>query len=388
MCARLEHPPVLPMPEHDAWTRKLTEIASAPLEFCPDFPAIAKRYEAWWHQEIIDRPLFMASRIIDRSRPFSKHFDLLLEDADRWFAETRADMRNIRAIGDYLPNVRVDFGPVFMGEMFGARTEFGSGTTWTHAFIDDDWLVPSGAEGSGAPDWTIDEDSRFWKQFVKLSGMVAADAAGRYLVRTPDYGGSGDVLLNLRGPEKLCIDVIERPDVVSEAANGIYPSWHRAVTENYRRVLSHGAGIIHWIGLWSNAPYVIPACDFNYLIGPEQFNRVFLPDIARRAATVGRAVFHLDGTGATKHIDALLEIPEIRAIQYVTGAGTPSALPWIDMFRKIQTKGRSLVITCLAHEVMPLLDELKPEGLCFVPARGSGDPAIEDVFEALCKRFS
>ena len=30
---------------------------------------------------------------------------------------------------------------------------------------------------------------------------------------------------------------------------------------------------------------------------------------------------HLDGPGATRHIDALLEVPELTAIQYVIGAG-------------------------------------------------------------------
>ena len=67
---------------------------------------------------------------------------------------------------------------------------------------------------------------------------------------------------------------------------------------------------------------MIPACDFNFLIGPREFERLFLPDIARQAATAGRAIFHLDGPGAARHIDALLDLPELQAIQFVPGAGT------------------------------------------------------------------
>jgi len=33
-----------------SWTDKLTAIAQEPLEFCEDFPRIAQRFEAWWHQ--------------------------------------------------------------------------------------------------------------------------------------------------------------------------------------------------------------------------------------------------------------------------------------------------------------------------------------------------
>ena len=379
MTGPVEHPPIDPITARDAWTHRLTAIARQPLAMCPDFPDVAARYEAWWHGDLIDRPLLMASRRIDPSRPRGKHLDLLIADPDRWFDETRADLANTRCIGDALPNIRVDFGPVILGGLLGAKTEFGANTTWTHAFIDDAW--------ANAPDWTIDEDGPFWTTLLKLMAMVAQDASGRYLVRTPDWGGSGDVLLNLRGAEALCIDCIERPDVVKRAVDAIYPAWRQAFTRCHEIALANGAGIIHWIGLWSNAPYLIPACDFNYLIGPTQFNELLLPDIARQTATAGRGVFHLDGPGATKHIDALLEVPEIRAIQYVTGAGTPEALPWLDMFRKIQAKGRSLVINCLNEEIPTLLDELDPGGLCFSPQGSRTDVTVDDVFEMICKRF-
>ena len=375
----IEHLPIEPIVERDAWTKQLTAIAAEPLEFCPDFPEIAARYEAWWHGTLVDRPVFLGSRKIDPRRKHGKHLELLIDEPDRWFEETHADMLNTHRLGDSLPNIRVDFGPVILGGLLGGRTEFGANTTWTHPFIDDDW--------SNAPDGTIDEAGPFWQTLLKRTKTVSADARGRYLLRTPDWGGSADVLLNLRGSEALCIDVLERPDVVRRAVDAIYPAWRRLFTRCHEITLGSGAGIIHWIGLWSNEPYLIPACDFNYLIGPVQFNEIFLPDIARQTATVGRGVFHLDGEGATKHIDALLEIPELRAIQYVTGAGTPEALPWLDMFKKIQSKGRSLVILCYAEEVETLLDELKPEGLCFCPFDGPAGVTVEDAFEAMCKRF-
>jgi hypothetical protein len=216
---------------------------------------------------------------------------------------------------------------------------------------------------------------------------VSADAKGRYIVRTPDWGGSADVLLNLRGSEPLCIDCLERPEVVKTAVDAIYPAWRKVWSRCHEVALGTGTGIIHWIGLWSNEPYLIPACDFNYLIGPREFDRIFLPDIARQCATAGRAVFHLDGPGATNHIDALLEVPELRAIQYVTGAGTPDALPWIPMYRKIQSKGRSLVISCLNEEVPTLLDELDPRGVCFCPQGSRTGVALGDVFNEIERRF-
>jgi len=372
------HPPVIPIAERDEWSKRLREIASTPLLFCEDFPRIAKRYEAWWNQEVLDRPVFAAAVPLDPAGTLPSRLELL-DHPEEWFEATLADMKATRWIGDALPNIRVNFGPVMLGGLLGADTEFGAGTTWTHAFIRDDW--------SNAPDWDIREDTRFWKLLVRLMRMVSEDASGRYLVRTPDLGGSADVLLNLRGSGELCVDVLEKPDVVRAAVDAIYPSWRKGFTELYRVALSHGAGLIHWIGMWSDESYMIPACDFGYLIGPQPFERVFLADIARQAATAGRAVFHLDGPGSTRHLDALLDIPEMRAIQYVPGAGTPSALPWVDMLRRIQDRGRSLVVCCEPSEVLRLCEVLKPEGLMFTPAGGDGWDRIDDVFAAFSRRF-
>ena len=111
----IEHPPVYPIPMHRDWVRELTAIAQQPLGMCPAFPEIAARHEAWWHGDLVDRPLVFAHQAIDPVRRGGRHLDLLISDPDRWFEETRADMLNTRVLGDSLPNVRVDFGPVILG---------------------------------------------------------------------------------------------------------------------------------------------------------------------------------------------------------------------------------------------------------------------------------
>ncbi|MBX7258631.1 MAG: hypothetical protein K1Y02_19880 [Candidatus Hydrogenedentes bacterium] len=371
-------PAVSEIEELGNWTQILTQIAAKPLASCPTFPKIAHRLEAWWHQDCIDRPVFIASYNGNPSRPITRRLELL-QSPLAWLEAKRADMAQIRYVGDAIPNVRADFGPVLLGPMLGGSLEFGADTGWTHAFINDDW--------SNAPDWILRDDNPWWKLLRELTDLVAEDARGNYIVCTPDLGGSADVLLNLRGPENLCVDVMMQPDFIRDQIDAIYPAWREAFTGLYRRAMQAGAGLFHWLCLWSNRPYMVPACDFNYLISPEVFNSVCLPDIARQAATVGRAVFHLDGSGAARHIDALLEVPDIKAIQFTPGEGTPSALPWVDMFKKIQAKGKSVLIFAPANEVLTLCDELKPEGLAFSVTVPKEPCEVEDVFYQVCRRF-
>ena len=366
-------------PQLSVWAQTLQQIAAKPLEFCKDFPTIARRFEAWWAQDLLDRPVFIAAANTNLSRPITRRLELL-DQPTAWFQAKFADMLQLHRVGDALPNIRVDFGPVLLGGMFGGKLEFGADTSWTRAFINDDW--------ANAPEWIIHDDNHWWTLLQELMQRVAEDAAGRYLVCTPDLGGAGDVLLNLRGSTQLCLDMIDQPQLVCEAVDAIYVAWRRAFTTLYECAVKEGAGLIHWLGLWSNRPYIIPACDFNSMIGPQEFENIFLPDIIRQAATIGRAVFHLDGAGAARHIDALLNVPEIQAIQFTPGAGTPSALAWVDMFCRIQRCGRSLLVTCPPEEVIPLSEALRPEGLAILIETQLAPAELDDLFAQLFRRYA
>jgi hypothetical protein len=368
------HPPIHPIPELAGWSAQLGQIATQPLSFCADFPTVARRFEAWWAHDVLDRPIFIGTANMNPAKPITRRLEVI-EQPDIWFEQKLADLQQLHRVGDALPYIRADFGPVLLGGLLGGAVEFGADTTWTHAFIDDGW--------TNAPDWVLHEDNRWWRLLQQLTHRVAEDAIGRYLVCTPDLGGSADVLLNLRGSAPLCMDVIEQPARIDAAVQAIYPSWRKAITRLYDIALGQGAGLIHWLGLWSNQPYMIPACDFNFMIGPREFERLFLPDIAHQAATVRRAVFHLDGPGAARHIDALLDVPDIQAIQFTPGSGTPSALAWVEMFRKIQRRGRSVLVICPPGEVLALCEALRPEGLAILL---DSSPAPDEL-DSLCARF-
>jgi hypothetical protein len=377
MSVNLSGPAVEPVPQISDWTQRLGAISKQPLALCPDFPRIAQRWEAWWQGQSLDRPIFIGSANTNPARPITRRLDLL-HQPEQWFEAKLADMKQQARAGEALPHIRVDFGPVLIGSLLGGRTEIGADTTWTHTMIQDDW--------SNAPH-ALQRDHPWWKLLGDLLDRVAADAAGRYLVCTPDLGGSADVLLNLRGSSELCLDVVEKPDVVRRAVEAIYPAWRTTWIELYRRTVERGAGVIHWLLMWSNQPYMIPACDFNFMIGPPEFE-LLLSDIARQSATAQRAVFHLDGPGAARHVEALLEVPHIRAIQFTPGEGTPSALAWLDMFKLIQSRGRSVYVFCPAHEVLELSKQLKPGGLAIHVTGIQSPQHLSSLYDDLKRSFA
>lgn len=344
-----------------------------PLALCPDFAERAARHEAWWHRSLAGgRPLLLGYANRDPARPVTRRMELMGEPA-RWLEAKRRDAAQLALAADALPFLRVDMGPCCLAALMGLKREYGADTAWSHAFINDDW--------SNVPAWKLDRQCAEWKTFEMLMRAGAEASRGQCLLATPNLGGPCDILTNLRGATELCMDVMDDPGRVAAQAEAMMPARSEAEAFMGETAARHGAGLIHWHMLYSEAPYEIAECDLLFSVGPDIAEKVCLPDIERQSRQAPRCVFHLDGGGSARHIEALLDIPTIHAIQYTPGAGTPSALAWLDMFRLIQAKGRSLLVFAPIAEVPELVRALRPEGLA-IQIDGARDAAH---LEAVCR---
>jgi hypothetical protein len=365
-------------PQLNQWRQVQRSYAAQPLEFCPDFPRIAARHEAWWRCELEGPPLFLATSSRDHSVPGGRRLDLLTQP-EKWMAARLAQLKQTHLVGDALPTIRVDYGPVCLGMLMGAPVEFVSDSTWTHSFIREDW--------SNAPDWKIHADNPWWQLLPRLLRLNAENARGRYITMTPSLGGTADVLLNTRGADQLCLDLVDQPEKIETAVEKIYGTWREAYQILWGILMGTGVGTINWVGLWSDRPYHVLECDFNYLIGPTPFRQFFLPEITRQASAVGRSIFHLDGPGAARHIQSLLDTPEITAIQYVTGAGN-SALAHLEMLKTIQQHGYPLQVTVPVQEAVELSRALDPSGLCLLVEGDLGPDGMDALYSEFSRYYS
>ena len=91
-----------------------------------------------------------------------------------------------------------------------------------------------------------------------------------------------------------------------------------------------------------------------------------------------RNIFHVDGRGVLRHLDQILAIPEINAIQWVQGVGDDlPIMQWIPVIKKIQAAGKGVLVDLQLNELEPLIAETKPDGLFIcVPAEEKDRPDI------------
>ena len=127
-------------------------------------------------------------------------------------------------------------------------------------------------------------------------------------------------------------------------------------------------------------PWYTISCDFICMISEAMFRQTILPSIEREIDYMQYSLFHLDGPGALRHLDTLLELPNLTGVQWIYGAGAGPAERWIDVYRRIQAAGKSLQIVGYygLEEFKAVTPYLQCQGLWFWPMGSFKQPEAED----------
>jgi len=117
----------------------------------------------------------------------------------------------------------------------------------------------------------------------------------------------------------------------------------------------------------------------------DRFNEYNLPILRHEVQGMTENIFHLDGPGVANHLDTILDVPEINAIQWVQGYGPERPImQYVPMIRKIQATGKSVVVDLDLPDLEAFMDAVSPEGI--LPCLNEHDEAVQlDVLNALLK---
>jgi hypothetical protein len=217
------------------------------------------------------------------------------------------------------------------------------------------------------PPLAFDPGNRWWRVTEATLRAQAGMGRGKYFASCPDLVENIDVLASLRGAQTLLVDLIERPDWVKEKIGEI----DRAFEEVYERVyeiirLGDGSSCFGAFRLWGPGRTAKVQCDAAAMISPPMFEEFVVPSLRRQCAGLDHSMFHLDGTQCIAHLDALLAIEELDAIEWTPQDGkAPGGSPeWYPMYRKILEAGKSVqVLGVEPDEVLPLLDAIGGRGV-------------------------
>lgn len=347
----------------------------------PDYESSRKRYQAFWEREIIDRPpVSIAFRKEGANEPLpEKHYDSLEEkwlDIDRRIEEMAEDIARTDYLYDALPVAWPNLGPEVFSAWCGCGYRYGETTTWSEPAIED-WE-------RDFEKTRLDMNHPLFRKMIEFTEKLLAAGRGKFIVGLTDFHPGGDHVAALRDPQNLAIDMIEEPEYVKKALTRANPEFFAAYGVFYNMIHAAGMPTTSWTPLIADNTYYIPSNDFSCMVSNKMFEEFFLPGISQECSFFEKSIYHLDGPGALRHLDSLLSISELDAIQFVPGAGNEGYSRWVNVYRRIQKAKKGIQMMCHVRELPLIFETLRPEGIWFssiggIDSRETADMVVQRI---------
>ncbi|HMD83259.1 MAG TPA: hypothetical protein VKO18_01005 [Terriglobia bacterium] len=332
------------------------------LEGKPDLEEAFSRVEAWFNHEKLDRPLVRFSEHnaeFASSRPLDGYNWPDLKA--RWFdAEFQVDqfMESIRGRtfhGETFPMFFPNLGPNVYAAFHGLELEFGGVTSWIRHVVRD-WDDLNRLKFS----W----ENEYFQGLENLTRVALEKCSGKFWVGYTDLHGSLDCVADWRDPQQLCLDIFDNPEKV-HAMLRLANENFLPVFDHYDDVLkAHSLPSITWMGIPSRGKVHIASCDFTALTSTETFCEFYFPSLQNEVRHMTHNIFHVDGVGVLNHLDHILSVPQIHAIQWVQGVGDDlPIMQWLHVIKRIQAAGKGVIVDLQLSELEPFIAAMKPDGL-------------------------
>ena len=331
--------------------------------FGQDHQWLKERWLQFWNKENHDRPIIYGAVSLPEGMRSERDMELQtpVSLAEKWenpayiVAKMRESLGKTLFCGEGLPVLNPNLGPDIVGAVAGCDITYGEDTSWAHPVVKD-WET--------YPEILFEENNIWWQKIKAITEAAVHDAKGEYLVGITDLHPGTDGLVSLRGPQELCYDLADTPELILERNEQVLEV-HK---EMYRRLNAIIApvqeGTINWMGIWHpEKKWYVVGSDFSCMVSGEDYDRFVLPGIRQEVDFLEASIYHLDGPDALRHLDKILAIENLNGVQWVPGAGQKPAREWIDVLQKIQNAGKLVVIGCEPEDILPICEALEPEGV-------------------------
>ncbi len=265
----------------------------------------------------------------------------------------------------YFPNL----GPDVYAAFYGAPLQFGEVTSWSLPIIKD-W--------EAMDQLRLDADNEYFRKLEELTRHALERCEGKFMVGYTDLHPGLDCAAAWRDPQQLCLDMVDHPEQVKRLAELAIADFER-VYDYFDAILKeNGQPSASWMGIPSFGRMHIPSCDFSALISPAFFKEFGLPILRQEVRTMTHTIFHVDGQGVARHLDAILSVPGVHALQWVQGMGDKlPVMQWVPFIKEVQARGVPLIVDLKPAELVAFMAVMDPRGLFLWIGTENEDEEIE-----------
>lgn len=350
-----------------------------------DWQGTRKRYEEWWQNQgtvlfvVAPRKNVGSEMQIEAPVP-----PLVPKDIEKRWTDpnyrVRLSVYNLSRTyfaGESIPFFDTKLGPGNLATFIGSQPEYSDSTVWFH---------PCWTDLHSEPELKLKKDSLHFQRNLDLikEGVKVSD--GRFLVSMPDLVENLDILCSLRGTQNTFMELLEHPEEVKRRLKEINQVYFEAFDSFFQYIKDpYGGNVFSAFRIWGPGKTAKVQCDVAAMLSEKMFRDFVMPSLVEQCDWLDYSMFHLDGVDAMHHVDALLEIDSLNAIQWTPQAGKPPVDDpvWYDLYHKILGANKSLQLLGVRIEnITRLIRDLGPKGLFIVSHAQSEEQADEIVAAA------
>ncbi len=331
---------------------------------------------AWWDGAPQKYPCLLLSAAKPGGSPIPDTDDLERHwnDVELIVERKMGNLEQTEYYGVSVPFHAVSYGSSAMSGVLGARMELlNRQTVWAHPVFDSiEQLL----------EVDLHPETPCCRTLQEVTRRSVALSPGHHFVAHFPLEGVTDLAASLYGTDNLLADLILKPAQVKRAFAHLKRLW----IETFDRIaalIAQGGnpGGIGWAGIWAPGTTFPLQEDFSFMISREMYDEFCLPQVADMADAMDYPMYHLDGVPAARHLDSLLGLKKLRAIQWVPGPGNEPIHLWYELLRRIIAAGKSVEVFARPDEIEDLVDQVGARGLLI----SVQDASREDIERLLDK---
>jgi hypothetical protein len=267
-----------------------------------------------------------------------------------WRAQyTRWRLAQADCGADIMPLATMDIGPGSLALALGSLPGFSPFTVW----FEPAWKPI--ADARDIPPVRFNAGAHWWKIHELQARANVRLAQGAYLTGMPDLVENVDIVSALRDPQLLMMDMVENPEWVEQAVMDVNRAWFEAFDRLHDIIKGPDNGNA-WgaFCIWGPGKTAKVQCDACAMFSPAMFNRFVAPALTEQCEWLDYSMYHLDGTQCECHLDALLKIDALDAVEWTPQDGVEPGWHerWHPMYKRILDAGKSLQVVDVTVDTM------------------------------------
>jgi hypothetical protein len=325
--------------------------------FKPDIDEAEQRWQAYYAGDIIDRPPVCVTAPLNdygKAVPIS-YPEKVFGDISQLIKHVWQNAKTTFWGGESVPSFCPSFGPDEIATFCGAELH------WSSDSPDTNWSVPFVRDWQQAFPLHLNITNPLLQRQMKIYQKAAEAFAGKIILVAPDLHTNMDLIAAIRGPQQLCMDLLDCPELIDLAitdARAIFRElWSKLVQAGH---MDHDGYALESHAFYSKEGSATLQCDFSIMMSPATFRRWVMPALEEEAEIVKHVVYHWDGPGALVHMNDLVASRGLHTLSFVPGDGHGDPVDYIDLLKRIQARGKSLHVWGTPDQCKRMHRELLP----------------------------